>query len=156
MAVEMLLAFALRAPPSGSSLQEALDREPAAVLISSAASLDLQKHTGFLPVKYKSQATGFYVYQSTAKELQSAYPETRDLQPPIQVVVSFEFGANPLECASAMHVASVLVGTFGARAFDPQSRSFVGADNLQTIARICEDGANQSSASSAAPAKSRQ
>ena len=143
MAVEMLLVFALKAPPSGASLQEALDREPFPVLIADAASLDLQKHTGFLPVKYKALNTGFFIYQSTPKELESSYPETRSVRPAIQAVVSFQFGGNPLECVSVMRTASVLVATFAAKAFDPQSRSFVDADNLKTIASICEDQAKK-------------
>ena len=155
MAVEMLLVFALKAPPSGLALQEALAREPFPVVIADAASFDLQRHTGSLPVSYKSVKTGFFVYPSTPAEFKSSYPEASDSQPSIRAVVSFQFGGNPLECVVVMRTALVLVANFSAKAFDPQSRKYVEAQDLNVAAEFC-GGEAKALAIPAAPVKPRK
>jgi hypothetical protein len=141
MAVELLLVFALGAPPSGAALQAALDREPDSVHIANASSLNLAQQTGFLPVTYRSFATGFYVYQSSPEEFLTSHPDVKGRRGPIQAVLSFQVSGDPGECVAAMRVAYVLANDFGAEAFDPQGGVFMTVENLRSVALACANQA---------------
>jgi hypothetical protein len=135
MSLELILVFALAAPPSTDSLQAALDRRGIPIRFSQAD--DLQKHTGFLPLDYEAKRTGFYVTQLTYKELLSDYPQAKLAANAGKYVISLGFGGHFLECASVFQVASVLVSEFGANAFDTESGSYMSLGDIGITASSC-------------------
>ncbi len=135
MSLELVLVFALASPPSLDNLQSALDREGTPIRFS--PSDDLQEHTGFLPVDYGANKTGFYVTQLTYKELTADYPQAKIPSGAARAVISLGFGGHFLECASVFHVASVLVSEFGAQAFDTESTNYMSVADIKGTAAAC-------------------
>lgn len=135
MSLELILVFALTAPPSTDSLQAALVHHGIPIQLSQAH--ELQKHKGFLPLDYESKRTGFYVTQLTYNELLSDYPEAKLATDAGKSVISLEFGGHFLECASVFQVASVLVSEFGANAFDTESLSYMSLEDISSNASAC-------------------
>lgn len=135
MSLELVLVFALAAPPSAESLQSALDRKSVPIRLSQSG--DLQKHTGFLPLTYETKPTGFYVAQLTYKELTSDYPQAKIPSGAAKSVISLGFGGHFLECASVFRVASVLVSEFGARAFGTESGNYMSLEDIDNTAAAC-------------------
>ena len=135
MSLELILVFALQAPPSASDLQSAIDREHIPVRVSSSANL--LKDVGFLSADYASLKSGFYLAHSTYAELLSDYPEAALPDSSVQAVLSFGYGGNFLECASVFSTASVLVSNFGAKAFDTESVTYLSAHELTSNAESC-------------------
>jgi hypothetical protein len=145
MSLELILVFALTAPPSTSSLQAALGRNGIPIRFSQAD--DLHKHTGFLPLNYETKKTGFYVTQLTYKELLSDYPEAKLTTGVDKSVISLGWGGDFLECASVFQVASVLVSEFGAQAFDAESSSYVPLSDISSAASDCYEESKKQKAS---------
>jgi hypothetical protein len=135
MSLELILVFALTAPPSTNSVQAALDRHGIPIRFSQTD--DLQKHTGFLPLNYASKKTGFYVTHQTYEQLLSDYPEAKLSTGVGKSVISLGWGGNFLECASVFQVASVLVSEFGAQAFDAESDSYMPIGYINSAASDC-------------------
>jgi hypothetical protein len=135
MSLELILVFALTAPPSTNSVQAALDRHGIPIRFSQTD--DLHKHKGFLPLSYASRKSGFYVTHLTYKELLSDYPEAKLTTGLGKSVISLGWGGNFLECASVFQVASVLVSEFGAQAFDAESSGYMPIEDIKSAASEC-------------------
>ena len=135
MSLELILVFALTAPPSSDRLQSALDRK--GIPIRFSQSEQLNKHTGFLPLKYEAKKSGFYLSQLTYEELTLDYPKAKLTSGVGTSVISFEFGGQFLECASVFQVASVLVSDFGAQAFDTESDHYLSLGDISRTAADC-------------------
>lgn len=135
MSLELILVFALTAPPSTDSLQAALVRHSIPIQLSQVH--ELQIHKGFLPLDYEAKKTGFYVTQLTYNELLSDYPEAKLATDAGKAVISLEFGGHFLECASVFQIASVLVSEFGANAFDTESLSYLSLEGISSNASAC-------------------
>ena len=145
MSLELILVFALTAPPSTSNLQAALERHN--IPIRFAQTNDLHKHTGFLPLNYETKKTGFYVTQLTYKELLSDYPEAKLTTGVARSVISLSWGADFLQCASVFQVASVLVSEFGAQAFDAEATSYMPLVDISSAASDCYEELKKQNAS---------
>lgn len=135
MSLELVLVFALAAPPSVEALQAALNRKDVPIQFSQSG--DLQKHTGFFPLDYEKKKSGFYVTQLTYKELTSDYPRAKVPSDAAKSVISLGFGGHFLECASVFQVASILMSEFGAQAFDMESASYMSLGDINNTAAAC-------------------
>lgn len=143
MSLELVLVFALAAPPSADNLQTALDRKGIPIRLS--PSSDLRRHTGFLPLDYEARHTGFYVTQLTYESLTSDYPQAKVPGDAARSVISLGFGGHFLECASVFQVASVLVSEFDAQAFDTESASYMSLGDIKNTAAACQEEARKQS-----------
>jgi hypothetical protein len=135
MSLELILVFALTAPPSSDRLQSALDRKEIPIRFSQSEQLN--KHTGFLPLKYVAEKSGFYVTQLTYEELTSDYPKAKLPSGGGTSVIALQFGGQFLECASVFQVAAVLVSDFGAQAFDTESDGYMSLEDIGRTAEEC-------------------
>jgi len=134
MTVELLIVLAAAKAPDWSSWNQALweARAPASL----ARSVDLKRHTGFLPVRLSGRATGFYFQVESATDAAVLYPMLAQLPLTQPVVYSLTFG-RPEECAAAFLSATVLVSRFEGFAFDPQQNTLLSLEQVQAGAQQC-------------------
>jgi hypothetical protein len=134
MAIELLVILAGGKAPDWSSWNQALwdARLPASL----ARSVDLRRHTGFLPVRVEGRATGFYFLMETAADLVQ-YPQLATVPLKDPIAYSLSYGAHPEECAAVFLSASVLVAKFNGVAFDPQQGAILSLDQVNDGARQC-------------------
>ena len=137
MSLDLILVFALSAPPSADKLQSALDRQNIPIRVS--PSTDLQKQSGFMPVDYGEKEAGFHVTQLTYSEFTADFPAAKLSNDAARAVVSFGFGGHFLECAAAFRVASVLVSEFGAQAFDTEWGNYMSLADIEATAAACDE-----------------
>ena len=135
MPVELLVVLATSKAPDWPSWNQALwdARAPASL----ARSVDLRRHNGFLPVRVKGRATGFYFLVESASDLAVQYPALASLPLPKPIVYSLSYGAHPEECAAAFLSASVLVSRFDGVVYDPQQGLMLSLEQVNDGARQC-------------------
>ena len=134
MTVELLIVLAAANAPDWSSWNQALweARAPASL----ARSVDLKRHSGFLPVRLSGRATGFYFQTESATDAAVLYPMLAQLPLNQPVVYSLSF-SRPEECAAAFLSATVLVARFEGIAFDPQQNALLSLEQVQAGAQQC-------------------
>lgn len=135
MAVELLIVLAASKAPDWSSWNQALweARAPASL----ARSVDLQRHTGFLPVRVQGRATGFYFLVERASDLAIQYPALAAVPLVKPVVYSLSYEGRADQCAAVFLAASVLVSRFDGVAFDPQQGALLSLEQVKDGARQC-------------------
>lgn len=135
MSVELLVVLAASKAPDWSSWNQAL--WDAHVPASLARSVDLQRHSGFLPVRVQGRSTGFYFLAESAADLAQQYPALAAIPLIKPIVYSLSYDGRPEECAAAFLSASVLVSRFDGVAFDPQQGALLSLDQVNDGARQC-------------------
>lgn len=135
MSVELLVVLAASKAPDWSSWNQALWEAHAPA--SLARSVDLRRHTGFLPVRVEGRATGFYFLAEPASQLAIQYPVLTTLPLNNPVVYSLSYGARPEECAAVFLSASILVSRFDGVVFDPQQGALLSLEQVNDGARQC-------------------
>lgn len=135
MPVELLVVLAASKAPDWSSWNQALWE--AHVPASLARSVDLQRHSGFLPVRVQGRATGFYFLVESATDLAVQYPALATVPVVKPVVYSLSYGGRPEECAAVFLSASILVSRFDGIAFDPQQGALLSLEQVNDGARQC-------------------
>jgi hypothetical protein len=135
MPVELLVVLAASKAPDWSSWNQALWE--AHVPASLSRSVDLQRHSGFLPVRVQGHATGFYFLVESASDLVLQYPALASVPLSKPIVYSLSYGAHPEECAAAFLSASVLVSRFQGIVFDPQQGMLLSLGQVNDGARQC-------------------
>jgi hypothetical protein len=135
MSIELLVVLAASKAPDWASWNQALF--DAHVPASLARSVDLRRHTGFLPVRVQGRATGFYFLVESASELTTQYPALATLPLSEPIVYSLSFGGHPEECAAAFLSAAVLVSRFQGVVFDPQAGAMLSLEQVNDGARQC-------------------
>jgi hypothetical protein len=135
MPLELLVVLAASKAPDWSSWNQALweVRAPASL----ARSVDLKRHTGYLPVRVAGRASGFYFQRESAADLAAQYPPLATVPLIEPIVYSLTFDAHPAECAAAYLSASVLVSRFGGIAFDTQQGMLLSLEQVDQGARQC-------------------
>ena len=135
MSIELLVILAASKAPDWSSWNQALwdARAPASL----ARSVDLRRHSGFLPVRVAGRATGFYFLVESAVDVAARYPAIATVPLINPIVFSLSYGAHPGECAAAFLSASVLVSRFDGVAFDPQQGALLSLEQVDDAARQC-------------------
>lgn len=135
MSVELLVVLAASKAPDWSSWNQALWE--AHLPASLARSVDLRRHNGFLPVRVRGHATGFYFLVESASDLAQQYPALSTVALERPVVYSLSYGAHAEECAAAFLSASVLVSRFQGVVFDPQQGARLTLEQVNDGASQC-------------------
>jgi hypothetical protein len=135
MGVELLVVLAASKAPDWSSWNQALweARLPASL----ARSVDLKRHTGFLPVRVAGHATGFYFQLESGSDVGVQYPVLAAVPLVDPVVYSLSYSGHPEECAAAFLSAAVLVARFDGIAFDPQQNALLTLEQVKDGAQQC-------------------
>ena len=81
--------------------------------------VDLEEHTGFLPMKVQGRDTGFFLLRQSYSELAAYYPAVRELKQEESIVYSLGYGGDFYECASVFYLAAGVVALFDGKAFEP-------------------------------------
>jgi hypothetical protein len=136
MSMELFVILALTRAPTADAWQKALIERHVPVQFSE--SLDLARHSGFVPLTVQGQRSGFYFLNESYAELREHYPVLANIKLERPVVYSLGYGGHMLECASAFYAASALVAQFGGVAFEPQGRVFMTEEQLVNAASQCE------------------
>lgn len=95
--------------------------------------VDLTKHTGYLPVMFHDEESGFEFSISTLNEANDAPDEVRTLQPAVDAVAGFRF-SEVNECDAATVAAAVLAHLTNGVFFDPQDGRVV--QGSETVAEV--------------------
>jgi hypothetical protein len=136
MSMELFVILAATRAPDTSSWNRALAE--AKVPVHFVETVDLSRHTGFLPVTVTGAKSGFYFLRESYPELAALYPGVANLKLEKPVVYSLGYGGHFDECAAVFYSASVLVSTFGGLAFEPQGGITMNAEELLAAADECQ------------------
>jgi hypothetical protein len=141
MSMELFVILAATQAPDVEAWNKALTAAPVAV---SLMSVDLSRHSGFLPATLKGAKTGLRSFQiSSYPELVSYYPSVAAIKVSNPVVYELGYGGDLLEAATVFYSAWALVSKFGGTAFDPQGGMVMDAAALVEAAKECEEMARQ-------------
>lgn len=135
MAIELLIVLAGAKAPDWASWNQALWDAHAPASFS--RSVDLRRHTGFLPVRVEGRATGFYFLTESANDAAVQYAPLATVPLADPIVYSLSYGGHPEECAAVFLSASVLVSRFEGVAFDPQQGAILSLEQVNEGARQC-------------------
>jgi hypothetical protein len=135
MSMELFVIFALSKSPTFDLWQSELEasRSPAQF----AQKVDLQQHSGFLPMKVQGRDSGFFFLRESYSDLAAHYPPLRQLKQEDPVVYALGYGGNFDECASAFYSAAALVSMSDGKAFEPQGGVFMSKEELVEAASRC-------------------
>jgi hypothetical protein len=136
--MELFVILAASQAPDVPAWNRALEVAQVPVVLSE--EIDLQRHTGFLPVTMNGKGTGFYFLLDSYAELASHFPAVAALKLERPVVYSLGYGGDLHECAAVFYSASALVARFGGTAFEPQGGVVMSAEDLLAAAKECESG----------------
>jgi hypothetical protein len=135
MSMELFVIFALSKSPTFDQWQGELKASGAPVQF--ARKVDLQQHTGFLPVKVQGRDSGLFLLRQSYSELAAHYPALHQLKQEDPIVYSLGYGGDFNECASAFYSAAALVAISGGKAFEPQGGQFMSKEDLIDAASNC-------------------
>jgi len=135
MSMELFVIFALNKSPTFDAWQSELttSRSPAQFV----QKVDLQQHTGFLPMKVQGRDSGFFLLRESYSELAAHYPGLHQLKQEGSIVYSLGYGGDFDECASAFYSAAALVALSNGKAFEPQGGQFMSKEELIEAASNC-------------------
>jgi hypothetical protein len=136
MSMQLFVILAATHAPDAVAWNKALSDAHVAAQLE---SVDLTKHTGFLPVTVNGAKSGFYFLRESYPELAGHYPAVAALKIEKPVVYSLGYGGHFDECATVFYSASVLVSKFGGTAFEPQGGVIMNAKQLLQAADQCRD-----------------
>jgi hypothetical protein len=135
--MELFVILAAGHAPDAAAWNKAL--ADARVPATLSQSVDLTKHTGFLPATVSGKRTGFYFLLESFPDLAAHSPAIAALKVEKPVVYSLGYGGDLNECAAVFYSASVLVEKFGGTAFEPQGGIVMGAQELVSAAKECQE-----------------
>jgi len=135
MSMELFVIFALSKSPTFDQWHSELEasRSPAQF----AQKVDLQQHSGFLPMKVQGRDSGFFLLRESYSDLTKHYPTIRQLKQQDPVVFSLGYGGNFDECAAAFYSAAALASMSGGKVFEPQGGVFMSKEQLIEAASQC-------------------
>lgn len=102
-----------------------------------AAQVDLNRDSGFLPLKLSGRKTGFEFYREPYSNVAKDYPQVAARKLRGVVVYHFVYGDSADECIAVFETAKVLVTNFGGLAFDPQGNQFLSMHQLEADSTYC-------------------
>ena len=132
--MELYLFFVLGTAPTLSQWQHAIDQTDFPIRFT--VSVDLEKHSGFIPVSMNGQSTGFYFLLENQGNLEQAYPQIAAKNLKRGVVYSLSY-ARPQECSVAFYAAAALAAHSDVIAYDPQDGEFLSYSDLKAAADEC-------------------
>jgi hypothetical protein len=135
MSMTLLVVLTLNRAPDFEAWQRAMTESHVPVQFS--GKTDLREHSGFVPLTVHGSDSGFFFLHDDLADLSRLYTPLSRLKVERPVVYSFGWGGHGLECAAALYSASVLVGSFGGVAFDPQGGQFMSEQTLRETAHAC-------------------
>lgn len=111
--------------PSLPEWQAALNRSSFPIKLDE--SVNLVKHSGFLPCTFKDLATGFELAIGHSNELTESYPELKPKTYDLDAVATFSWSGDMTECVSAFCSAAVLTQLSNGILYDPQEGQLFSA-----------------------------
>jgi hypothetical protein len=135
MSMELFVIFALSKSPTFDLWQSELKTSQSPAQF--AQKVDLQQHTGFLPMKVQGRNSGFFLLRDSFSDLAAHYPALRQLKQEDSTVYALGYGGDFDECASAFYSAAALVALSDGKAFEPQGGVFMSKEELIAAASQC-------------------
>lgn len=128
MSMQLLVLFAMQDTPDIDDWKNALREQN--VPVSITAEVDLESHTGFLPMRLENRDTGLYFQIEDYADLAASIPPLNEVSIEDPVVYTLGYGGSLEEGAVAFYSAFALTVTFNGVAFEPQGGGFMNADSL--------------------------
>ena len=94
-------------------------------------NIKLTEHSGFLPSITKGQKSGVEVYSIKYSDIEAMLPPNDELKITNPTVITFRWGGDFFEGATAMYAAAVFTANNGGLAFEPTSNMYL--NNAQLI-----------------------
>ncbi|SFK56242.1 hypothetical protein [Methylocapsa palsarum] len=133
MARSHILYLARSDAPGRKPLQEAIDALKFRLVLDHAYAPF--ETSGYLPCTLEGEDAGFDIHFSEAKPDLSSFPALRARIGPRDGAMTFRWGGDPRERASALIVSAALAQAFGALAHDPETDAVYEAPALIAMAR---------------------
>ncbi|PCJ12420.1 MAG: hypothetical protein COB04_17760 [Gammaproteobacteria bacterium] len=99
------------------------------------ANIDTDKHSGFYPLKFKDQKSGFEIYSVSVKELKRKLPLSKHTDIENGVAYVFSYGHQHNEGASAFYTAAIMTYSQKGIAFDMEGGQYMGVEALLKVAK---------------------
>lgn len=101
---------------------------------------DPLKTNGYVPCRIGTSSTGFEYALSSTGDMISAYPDLSPFVADFDSVVSFTFGGDLAECASAVIAATTLTRVGQGMMYDPQEDlRFAGFEAIDYARRVLKE-----------------
>lgn len=94
-----------------------------------------RSHTGFQPVTYGGQSTGFEFYLEPANEIIGSYPHVSDRLGKRDVCATFRWGGDLNEMSAALAVAAALTKLADGIYYYPHDDLLYGADEAVQVTK---------------------
>lgn len=104
-------------------------------IFSEEEELDLNTHSGFLPMRLEDEDTGLYFLIEDFNDLAANIPPLKEVSIENPVVYSLGFGGHMDEGAVVFYSASALMAEYNGMAFETQGGVFMNADELHEAAK---------------------
>ncbi len=95
----------------------------------------IMQQSGFLPVLYKGEETGFELSVSSAKEIVQAYQHIGKVVGERDLSVNFAWGGDLQECIAAIASSAVLTFLTDGIFYDPQEDKYYLKESVLSIAK---------------------
>jgi len=129
MSMELVVFISREQLPDPMAWQEAISRLGFDIELDT--DVDVEKHSGFWPVRLAGQDAGFEYSLDSIDVILEDFPNLRGEIGRRDCAVQFMWGGEILECASVMGTATALVEIFDGLAFLPQDDELQSADDLR-------------------------
>ena len=133
MSIELYVLFAMQDAPNLDEWKNALSERDIPVAITE--QVDLNTHSGFLPMRLENEDTGLYFLIEDYADLAANIPPLKEISIEDPVVYSLGYGGKLDEGAAVFYSASALTAEFNGLAFEPQGGVFMNADTLLEAAK---------------------
>ena len=133
MSMELFVLCAVGDAPDLQEWKEALSEQNIPVTITE--EVDLNTHSGFLPMRLENEDTGLYFLIEDFADLAANIPPLRKVSIDDPVVYSLGFGGHMAEGAVVFYSASALTAKFNGMAFETQGGVFMNAEELLEAAK---------------------
>ena len=133
MSMELFVLFAVGDAPNIQEWNDALSQRNIPVTV--AEQVDLDSHTGFLPMRLEDNDTGLYFLIVDYDDLAAGVPPLKEVPIADPVVYSLGFGGHMAEGAVVFYSASVMAAEFNGIVFETQGGVFMNSDELLEAAK---------------------
>lgn len=98
-------------------------------------SIVIDKHSGFYPLEFEGEKSGFEIYKVSVKEIEKKLPEPKYTNIKGGSAYVFNYGYQRNEGASAFYTAAILTYSKNGIVFDAEGGQYMGVEELLKVAK---------------------
>ena len=127
MSMSFFLILSLETPLDTDTINKDLSSGHDIVL---EAGIDLQKHTGYLPIKIQGKSFGLETYYIPIEEIIPILPDKPTVKKDKHFALQLRWGGNINESITAIHTAIAFTSTYNGMVLDPTTQAYISDSDL--------------------------